>query len=171
MKTNSNFGLVYVLMVIAQMIICNYFHFTPYIMLSILPALVLCIPLSKNTLTAMLIAFATGLAVDALSEGVFGINTLALVPVALLRKAIVSFVMGEDHISREEDFSFNRDGFGKISMAVIIVLSIFLTIYILVDGAGTRTFWFNIGKFGASLACSYPLSLGIVKVMMPNDRK
>ena len=40
----NNFTVLYVLLVAAQMLICNYLHLTPYIMLSLLPALILCLP-------------------------------------------------------------------------------------------------------------------------------
>ena len=65
----NTFVFTYVLMTVAQMILSNYCHFTPYVMLTILPAMILCLPTKVNTLEAMLIAFATGLAVDWLAEG------------------------------------------------------------------------------------------------------
>ena len=60
----NSFALTYVLLTVAQMVLSNYFHFTPYMMITILPVMVLCIPTNVGTVKAMLIAFATGLAVD-----------------------------------------------------------------------------------------------------------
>ena len=48
MRKNT-FFLVYLLLTVVQMLICNYFHLTPYVMLSILPVMVLCIPLRVPT--------------------------------------------------------------------------------------------------------------------------
>ena len=39
----SNFFLVYLLLTVAQILICNYFHLTPYVTLSLLPVMVLCL--------------------------------------------------------------------------------------------------------------------------------
>ena len=86
---NPIFGIAYILLVIVQMIICNYFQFSPYFVISILPAMVLCIPLTISTNVCMLIAFATGLSVDWLAEGLIGINASALIPVAYARMTFV----------------------------------------------------------------------------------
>ena len=97
MKISQNFGILYTLMVIGQVILCNYTQLGPYILLSMLPAMVLCIPTSVSTISCMLIAFASGLSVDWLSEGLLGLNTAAILPVALARKSIIKVFMGVNH--------------------------------------------------------------------------
>ena len=69
MKVSQHFGILYTLLVVGQIIMCNYSQLGPYVMLSMLPAMVLCIPPGINTIVCMLIAFASGLATDWLSEG------------------------------------------------------------------------------------------------------
>ena len=167
MKTVQNFGLFYILFVVAQMFICNYFNFSMYVTLSILPVLVMYIPLSVNTILTMLIAFCTGLATDALSDAVLGLNALALTPVALLRKPIIRMVMGEETIERQETLNVRKNGFLSISLAIVLSCFIFIAIYIIADGAGTRPLWFNVARFFASVASSYLLSLIIVKALTP----
>ncbi|MBQ2550104.1 MAG: hypothetical protein II761_02005 [Bacteroidales bacterium] len=163
--------LVYILLVVVQILLCNYFHVTPYITLSILPIMILCLPLKISTVAAMIIAFVTGLSVDFLAEGLIGINALALVPVAYVRKSLIGFVFGEDLISRGEDFSIRKNGLGEVSMAILLVQSLFLIIYIAADGAGTRPFWFNAARFGASLAAGYLVALLLVDTLVPDSRK
>lgn len=163
--------LVYILLVVVQILLCNYFHVTPYITLSILPIMILCLPLKISTVAAMIIAFVTGLSVDLLAEGLIGINALALVPVAYVRKSLIGFVFGEDLISRGEDFSIRKNGLGEVSMAILLVQSLFLIIYIAADGAGTRPFWFNAARFGASLAAGYLVALLLVDTLVPDSRK
>jgi len=163
--------LVYLLLVVVQILLCNYFHVTPYITLSILPIMILCLPLKVSTVAAMIIAFVTGLSVDFLAEGLIGINALALVPVAYVRKSLIGFVFGEDLISRGEDFSIRKNGLGEVSMAILLVQSLFLIIYIAADGAGTRPFWFNAARFGASLAAGYLVALLLVDTLVPDSRK
>ena len=72
MKMNQHFGILYILLLICQIILCNYSPLGPYIMLSILPAMILCVPLKIGVIGCMLIAFGSGLAVDWLSEGLIG---------------------------------------------------------------------------------------------------
>lgn len=171
MKIAQHFGLVYCMLAIAQIIIGNCFYFSSYVSLSILPVMILCIPLNISTSAAMLIAFATGLATDFLSEGLLGLNALAAVPVALIRTQVIRLVFGEELIERQESFSFRKFGAIKISLAILIVQTVFLAVYILADGAGTRPLWFNASRFAASLAAGYVLSMVVAGVMTPDENR
>ena len=166
-----NFFLTYVLLVVVQMVICNYFHLSAYVLLSILPVMVLCIPIRISTTAALFIAFATGLSVDLLSEGLLGINTLAIAPVAFVRKMVIQLVFGEEVFARNEDFSIKKSGLGKVSIAIVIVQALFLLVYILADGAGTRPFGFNFARFIASLAAGYTVSILLVDVLAPDTSR
>ena len=171
MRMSQHFGILYVLLLICQIVLCNYSPLGPYIMLSVLPAMVLCIPLKISTPACMMIAFASGLAVDWLSEGLIGINAASLVPVALARKSIARIFFGEDLITRKDSFSFNKYGVAKISAAILTSLTIFLSLYIILDGAGTRPVLSNLAYFGASLASTWILCLIVTNILTPDDRK
>lgn len=168
---NPVFGITYILLVIAQMIICNYFQFSPYFVLSILPAMVLCIPLNISTNACMLIAFATGLSVDSLAEGLIGINAASLIPVAYARKTLIRVFLGEDLIARQETFTFRKNGIGKILTALSIAYALFLALYIFLDGAGTNTFLFNLVRFLLSMACSIIPGLLVIGSLNKEDRR
>lgn len=171
MKMNQHFGILYVLLLICQIILCNYSPLGPYIVLSILPAMTLCIPLKISTVWCMFIAFGSGLATDWLSEGLIGINAASLIPVALSRKVIIRVFFGEDLIIRNDSFSFNKYGIAKVSAAILTAITIFLVFYIALDGAGTRPMWFNLVYFGASLLCNWILGLIVANLLTPDDRK
>jgi rod shape-determining protein MreD len=167
----ADFWIVYVLMTIAQILLCNYFHVTPYIMLTILPVMVLCIPLRVPTWITMAIAFVTGLLVDLFAEGVLGLNVLALVPVAFVRKEVIRLIFGAELFARKEDFSVRKSSFGKVALATFLVEVLFLAVYIWADGAGTRPLAFNAARFGASLGAGWALSLLVVEILAPDTRK
>lgn len=171
MRTGQNFGVLYVLLAVCQIVLCNYAHLGPYLMLSILPAMVLCIPLTVGTPACMLIAFASGLAVDWLSEGLIGINAASLLPVALMRKTFIRVFLGEDIINRKDSISMRKNGAGKISIVLMAVTAVFLGTYIFLDGAGTRPFWFGLARFAASLAANVALGFIVVDILTPDDRK
>ena len=170
MRTQS-FGVLFFLMVLGQMILCNFAGFGPYVMLSMLPAMIVCVPLTVSTPLCMLVAFATGLSVDWLSEGIIGLNASALIPVALMRKPLIRFFLGEDLIVRSDGFSFRKNGIGKISLVMGVALIIFLGIYIFLDGAGTKPLWFNLTRFGISFACNMILALIVTNILTVDDRK
>lgn len=163
--------LTYCILIVAQLVISNYFNLSPYIMLTILPVMVLCLPTKIDTVVSMFIAFATGLVIDLFSEGVIGINILALIPVAFCRKTIIRFIFGEEMISRNDTFSIKRNGLGKVVSAVVIPQSLFLLIYLIADGAAIRTFLFFMGRFFSSLAAGTVVSVAIVNFTTNDDRK
>jgi rod shape-determining protein MreD len=167
----GEFWLAYLLMTVAQMLLCNYFHVSPYVMLTILPVMVLCIPLRVPTWVTMFIAFATGFAVDLLAEGVLGLNVLALVPVAFVRKEVIRLIFGGELFARKEDFSVRKNGFGGVALAIFLVEALFLAVYIWADGAGTRPLSFNAIRFGASLLAGWALSLLVIDILAPDTRK
>ena len=171
MKTGHNFGILYCLLVICQALLCNYFQFTPYITLTILPAIILCIPLTISTIGCLIITFMTALATDWLAEGIIGLNAVALLPVAILRKPIIGLFIGEDLITRQDSFSFRKNGAAKVNAAILTALTLFMIIYIIFDGAGTRPFWFNLARGAALLACSWIISIIAVNTLAPEDRK
>ena len=165
------FWLIYVLLVIAQLLLTNYLRVSPYLMLTILPVMVICISIRTGTLGTMLIAFITGLAVDFLSDGLPGLNALALVPVAYCRNGIIRLVFGTEVFAREEDFSVQKNGFGKVFQALLIAQVIFLVIYIWVDGAGMRPFSFNAIRFAVSLVAGILISLPTLGLLAPDSRR
>lgn len=167
----QNFGLLYFLLVLAQIILCNFTNLGPYVMLTLLPAMIICVPLTVSTPLVMLLAFMTGLSVDWLSEGLVGINASCLVPVALMRKPLIRFFLGEDLITRSDSFSIRKNGVGKISMLLSLSIIIFLGLYIILDGAGTRPMWFNLTRLGISFVCNFILSLIVTNILTVDDRK
>ena len=147
MRSTQNFGLLFSLMLICQIMLCNFSPLGPYVVLSMLPAMILCVPLTVSTIGCMFIAFASGLTVDWLSEGLVGLNAAALIPVALMRKGIIRIYFGEDLIDRGDSFSFSKFGTAKVSAAILTSLTLFLIAYVILDGAGTRPLWFNLACF------------------------
>lgn len=168
---NPTFSIAYILLAIAQIIICNYFQISPYFVISILPAMVMCIPLTISTNISMIIAFVTGLSVDWLAEGLIGINAAALIPVAYARKSIIRVFLGEDLISRKDSFSFHKNGITKILTAIFVAYLIFFTVYVILDGAGLRTFWFNLLRIVLSIACSIIPGLIVTGRLTKEERK
>ena len=92
----TGYYFVFFLLVAVQMLICNYLNLSAWLMLSILPVMILCVPLRLPTFWTMLLAFVTGCAVDLLAEGHLGLNALALVPVAFVRKEVIRLIFGDE---------------------------------------------------------------------------
>lgn len=158
------------LLLVAQVLICNYLHISKYLTLSILPVMVLCIPTKVSTLKALFMAFAAGFAVDFAAEGVLGLNVMALLPVAALRSTVCRLVFGEELIAREDDFSVHKYGIAKVAFAAALVQAVFLALYIWADGGTARTFEFNLTRGLVSLAAGLAVSVPIADMLTKEDR-
>ena len=167
----NNFVLTYVLFLVAQMVLGNYFHVGPYIMLTILPAMVFCIPPSVGTLGAMFIAFASGLSIDFLVEGTLGLNALSLVPVAFIRRRLIGRIFGPEPFEHKENVSIKKYGFAKTSVAIVICLLLFISIYVFMECAGTRPFLFILTRIALSVAASFFVCLVVVNNMAYDIRR
>jgi len=170
-NSGSSFGLLYILLVAIQLVIFNYINLSPLVTISLLPAIVFCIPLSRGTVSAMIIAFITGIATDFLGDGLLGLNAFALVPVAFMRKALVKSVLGKELVIRQDDFSIKKCGFSKIFSALFFVTITYLTIYILADGAGLRPLWFNLTRFALSTAASLVVGLIALHILTKENKR
>lgn len=163
-----NFTIKYLLLLSAQILLWNYFNFTPLLMMAILPVMILCLPLGCSVNTTLLIAFASGFAADFLVAGPLGLTILALVPVAFLRRPILKLVFGGELLSRSEDVSSKRLGKNKMLIADMLANALFLLIYIIADSAGTSPLWAMAAKFLASLALSTAISLPLADLLCPD---
>ena len=88
-----------------------------------------------------------------------------------MRKPLIRFFLGEDIITRSDSFSIRKNGIGKISFILLAANLIFLSIYIYLDGAGTRPTWFILARMGISLVCNYVLALIVTNTLTVDDRK
>lgn len=167
----QSYFLTFLLVLGVQMLICNYLHISAFLTLSILPCAIMLLPTKCRPVEAMLIAFASGLAIDYLADGVIGLNALALVPVALSRRGVCRLVFGSELLANVEDVSMMKYGISKMTIAIFIVQCLFMAIYIWADGAGTRPFLFNLARFLISVIAGTGISLIIADILDPNDRK
>jgi len=167
----NNFIVYYLLLLICQMMVCNFLHVSPLLTLNILPALILCVPTRIKTVPLLLIAFVSGLAVDLFSDCSIGLNAFALLPVALVKLSLCSFIFGEELIVREEEFSIRKYGLAKVLFVIIILQTIFLLLYIGADGGSVRTLEFSAIRFGLSLLSGVVVSIPLVSMLKPDERK
>ena len=165
---HAGFTVKYLLLLAAQVLLWNFCNFTPLLVIALLPVMILGLPLKCSTPMSMLIAFVSGFAVDFLVGGPLGLSCLALVPVAFLRRIVLSAVFGSELFARGEEISTGRLGWSKMLLAAVLLNAVFLLIYIIADSAGTVPFWAMTVKFIASLALNSALALPVANLLCPD---
>lgn len=166
----KDFSVKFILFLVAQIIVWTYFNFSRFVMLTILPAMILAIPAKRGTIFTMAIAFITGFIVDFFADGMLGLTSLALVAVAFVRIPVLRLAFGDELFSRGGTISAKNFGQMKLFISLLLATLVFVLIYVWADGAGTRPFWFNAVKVGASLLASTLVSIPVVNFLSDNSK-
>lgn len=161
------FWIVFTVLTVVQIILCNFLDLSRYAVLSILPVLILMLPLHLGNVPMMLISFALGFAVDFFSTGMLGLTAAALVPVGLARNSVVYALFGDELGPREGELTLTWFGVPKFALATLILCSVYFLVYVVADAAGTYGFWAGALRFLLSTALSTPVCLGIARILRP----
>ena len=165
MNRNDRLSLAAALVVVlSQLVICNYLFLGPMVTLTLLPVTVLFIPLKQNNALAMLEAFVMGLIVDLLSDGVLGLNAAALVPVAFARDFFIRLFVGEDTVVRKDPVTVNKPGWFRMIAMISAATLLFLIIYVPLDSAGERSPGFNAARIGLSFLASLLAGIAVAHI-------
>jgi len=159
------FIIIYFVLLVVQIVLCNFFPLSRYLLISVLPVLILMLPIRYGAIPSMLIAFALGFLVDFFSTGMLGISSIALVPVALLRRMFISMVFGDEMSSRGDEITVARLGIPKVTLSCWLVCSLFFLIYVWVDAAGTCGFWPSAFRFLLSSIVSTIMSVFVASLL------
>lgn len=168
----GNFFLVYSIILMAQVLLNGLLDFTQLFTPALLPAMVLCIPLEIGMPATLLIAFASGFLADFFSSGMIGLTCAALLPAAFFRDVFLRICFDSETYARINSLSVKRMGLGRIIACASMMTGLFLLIYIWIDGAGTRPFLFNLGRFFISAIGNTLFNILVVDLLLSqNDRR
>ena len=142
MKTGRYF-IIFAILTLAQALISNYFLLSQYVLISLLPLLIISIPSRYSTPVALGLAFVAGFIVDFVGGGTLGLTSCALLPLALLRITLLRLVSGEEILSDRDDSPVTHQTTAEQALTMVLGCLLFFTIYVWIDAAGTRPFWFN----------------------------
>lgn len=162
---NYRFVILYVVFVVAQIVFCNFFGLSRYVLVSVLPVLILMLPLGWGSIPSMLTAFAMGFAVDFFSNGMLGITSFALVPVALVRRFVVGIVFGAEKSARGEEITVERLGIPKAALAVLMLCTLYFILFVWVDSAGTYGFLAGLFRVVLSVLVSTPVCVAVARLL------
>lgn len=161
--------LTYLILLVLQIILGDLLNLSQYVVLCFLPVMIMSLPITYSTVRLMLTAFASALAVDFFTNGMLGLTTCALLPVALARNALIRLVFGTELLSRQEDISIHKQGPGKVLLSILLADILYFAVFIPVDCAGTRSFPFMFMRGILSIAVSTAVSYYVAGVLAPRE--
>lgn len=168
---NSRYTICFVLLLVAQLILARFCQIGPYIYISLLPAMIMCMPMSVPTWLNCIIAFLCGMAVDGLADGVWGLNAMALVPLAFLNKSFINMFISREVVEREYGISFYQHGVFAIGFTLFIHTLLYFVIYICFDSGAERGLVFCLVKMATSVVTSLVFGLVCVNLLCPRPER
>ncbi len=166
----GRFWVIFAVLSLAQALISNYFLFSQYVLISLLPLLIVSLPSRYKTPVALLIAFATGFVVDFIASGTLGLTSCALLPLAALRIPLLRLVSGEEILTERDDSPVGHQTTPALVLTMALACLVFFTVFVWVDAAGTRPFWFNALRMLASTAVSTVLCVLLGNFLFSKNR-
>lgn len=169
MKNNTWNILLYALIFILQILICNYLDVGAFIYVCLIPLLILGIPLNTNINVTMLAGFGIGLLLDLFSGGVMGLNAAAATTLAAFRGMIWRNAVNRDHRYNVEVPSISSVGLENYIIYVFLSTLVYLTVYSLLDCFSVRPFLFILFRILISLVIDVVLMVIISNSLLDRE--
>lgn len=150
-----------VLLIICQILLSEYVNIWPVLYIAIFPQFIILLPPAMNRSLYMLVAFALGLAIDIFADGVPGLNASALVAMAYSRPFMLKLVFSRANIESSDNLPLLPRSVEPQKLAVLDVImhAIFFTVYILLDSAGSFSFWYTLFKIAICIIVNTAISM------------
>ena len=142
-----------------QLAISNFLNLGTWITISLIPFLILQIPLQRTPHVVMLSAFGLGLLLDWLSAGVLGLNAFAALMAAAPRRLLYRLIINGERKDVLWIPLLRDTGLPKYLNYLLSLTAIYLAAFILLDCVSVRPFGFILVKFVASTLVSSLLGL------------
>ena len=146
--------LFFILVFLLQLAVSNYLNLGPWVMVTLVPFLILQLPLPRSPHVVMLSAFGLGLLLDLLSAGVLGLNAFAAVMAAAPRKVLYRLLVNGDRQDATWIPLLRDVGPGKYGRYLLALTAIYLAAFILLDCVSVRPLGFILVKWVASTLAS-----------------
>ncbi|MCL2561552.1 MAG: rod shape-determining protein MreD [Rikenellaceae bacterium] len=126
--------LFFVVLMLLQMFLFNNLSLSMYIHPLVYVAFIVLLPMEMATVWVLLLGFATGVVADMTSGGA-GLNTIATLPVAFLRRQVMMLMIGKESVDEGGVPSSSRVGAGKFlryaAMMILLHALVFFTFEVL----------------------------------------
>ncbi|MBR5249669.1 MAG: hypothetical protein IKV28_03670 [Bacteroidales bacterium] len=131
-----HFLLVALLVILLQAVIDKYLTLNSNLYLILAPIIVFLMPIQLRGIPMLLAAFGIGLLSDLLGNGILGLNASAMTAMVLLRYPLIRAFTNENSLEKYPYPCQLSMGSGRFFLYLVLLYFLFLSIYILWEGAG-----------------------------------
>lgn len=161
MKTNPSKILFCAVVLFIQIVLSDFVNIGPYVYLCTVPMLVIYLSMDQDSIVSMLLALGFGLAVDALEDGVLGLNAVSAVALAAVRKPLFTIFFSKENLNRAVIPSIQEVGIFKHINYILCSLVVYFVVYIFFDSIGLESFSTSLLRLVFSCAANLLLILGL----------
>ena len=161
--------ILFVLIFILQVLICNYVDLGAYIYICLIPLLVINIPMKTDIRITMLAGFAIGLLLDVFANGVLGLNAAAATMLAAFKGSVFQRTVNKEHRYNIEVPSMRNVGIFNYIGYLAICTGIYLVTYTLLECVSLRPFLFILVRILISLVINVALMAIISNSIMDRE--
>lgn len=149
------------IMIICQILLSEYVNIWPLVYIAIFPQFIILLPPSMNRTLYMLTAFALGLCIDLLSDGIMGLNAAALTAMAYVRPLVLKFTLPKGNLDNYENVPLipRTVEIPTLVLITVLLLTVFFTVYILMDSAASFTLGYTLLKLLACITANTLVSI------------
>lgn len=149
--------ILFVLIFILQILICNYVELGAYVYICLIPLLIINIPMKVDIRLTMLAGFAIGLLLDIFANGVLGLNAAAGTMLASFKGPLFQRTVNKEHRYNIEVPSMRNIGILNYVIYLTLCTLIYLTTYTLLECVSLRPFLFILFRILISLVINVAL--------------
>ena len=161
--------ILFVLIFILQVLICNYVDLGAYLYICLIPLLIINIPLKLDIRLTMLIGFALGLLLDLFANGVLGLNAAAGTMLAAFKGVLFQKTVNKEHRYNIEVPSMRNIGVFNYIAYLTMCTAIYLVTFTLLECVSLRPFLFILIRILISLASNVALMAIISNSIMDRE--
>lgn len=133
---NGRYIVTGIIVLVLQLMACEFLNIWPPLYIVVLPLFIMLLPAALSSYILMLLAFALGLVVDALSDGVLGLNATACTSVAFFKNTMLGTVTRYDTQNTVNNIGSKSMSKARFFVLMLMAHSVFFIIYVLLDGTG-----------------------------------
>ncbi len=151
---------------LAQILISEYVNIWPMLYIAIYPLILIIIPQNINTVVYMIIAFALGLGIDSLADGIPGLNAAACVAMAYSRKTALNLILKKSALENISRINSREIRIKKFIFLCIFMYSVFFLVYISLDNLWSEPSFFIFIRLAVNITVNVILAFIIESTLI-----